>query len=69
MFVPNFKLLGPVIPEKYLMEKSLYPHKQTTIHCYGRDKNYIPLYFMLGVNWGNKKNTRVQLFETNDVIS
>ena len=41
MFVPNFKILGRVVPEKSLTERSLHSDK----HCYGKDnKNYIPLY-------------------------
>ena len=46
--VPNFKILGRVVPEKSLVEKSL--HTYTHKHCYRKDKNYtLPIYF---VCWG-----------------
>ena len=44
MFVPNFKILGQVVPEKSLTEKK-FTHK----HTHGKSKNYIPpIYFVYG---------------------
>ena len=45
----KFKILGRVIPEKSLTEKSLHTDK----HCYGKDKNYIPLIHFI-CQWYNK---------------
>ena len=38
MYVPNFVILGRVVPEKFWREKSLHTDK----HCYRKDKDYIP---------------------------
>ena len=61
MFVPNFKILGRVVPEKSLMEKKLPTDTQTnivmekakTIYPYirqtllwKRQKLYIPIFFI-----------------------
>ena len=44
-FVPNFKILGQVVPEKSLTEKKVYKHTNTQTH--GKNKNYIPpIYFV-----------------------
>ena len=49
MFVPNFKILGAVIPENSLTAELL--HKQTYKHTYkqyyGNDKKYIPLLYFV----------------------
>ena len=37
-FVPNFKILGKVVPEKSLREKKVYIYKNT--HNYRKDKKY-----------------------------
>ena len=43
MFVPNFKILGAVFPEKSLTKKKFtHRHTHTDKHCYGKDENYIP---------------------------
>ena len=39
MFVPNFKILDAVVPEKSLTEKNLQTHTQTDRHCYRKDNN------------------------------
>ena len=45
MSVPNFEILGAVVPKKSLMKKKVYRH--TDKHCYERDENYIPsIYFV-----------------------
>ena len=45
-FVPNFKILSQIVPEKFLMEKQ-FTHRQTHKHCYRKGKNYIPpIYFV-----------------------
>ena len=43
MFVPNFKILDAVVPEKSLTKKK-FTHRQTHTdqHCYGKGENYIP---------------------------
>ena len=49
MFVPNFKILGAEVIEKSLAEKkSLHTeiHRRIDRHSYGKDKNYIPLFFI-----------------------
>ena len=38
MFVPNFKILGQVVPEKSLTEKKVYKHK----HTQKKQKLYTP---------------------------
>ena len=55
MFVPKFKILGAVVPEKSLTKKNTHrqtdtytdrlthTHTHTDKHCYEKDKNYIPL--------------------------
>ena len=47
MFVPNFKILGAVVPEKSLTKKKVYTQTHKHIHThtdqnyYGKDENYI----------------------------
>ena len=47
MFVPNFKILGRVVPEKYLMKKTpkkqKHTHTQTNIYTEKTETIY-PLY-------------------------
>ena len=46
MFVPIFKILSRVVPEKSLAEKKSI-HTRTDKHVNGKDKNYIPrIYFV-----------------------
>ena len=42
MFVPNFKILGAVVPEKSLKKKKLHTDTHTDKHCFGKDEKYIP---------------------------
>ena len=44
MFLPNFKILGAVVPEKSLTKKNVNTHTHTDKQCYGKDENYIPPY-------------------------
>ena len=42
LFVQNFKILGPVVPEKSLAEKSLHIHNHTNIfNPYPAEPGYI----------------------------
>ena len=43
LLVQNFKILGPVVPEKSLMEKKLHIHKHTHI-VMKKTKTTYPLY-------------------------
>ena len=46
-FVPNFKILGQVVPEKSLTEKKVYKHTHTHTQTHRKSKNYIPpIYFV-----------------------
>ena len=46
MIVPNFKILGTVVPEKSLTKKK-FTHTHTHPHTNGKSKNYIPpIYFV-----------------------
>ena len=42
MFVPNFKILGAVVPEKSLTEKSLHTDTHTQTNIVLKRKNNIP---------------------------
>ena len=65
MFVPDFKILGRIVPEKSLMKKKYYTH--TDKHCYGKDKNVytcIPIYFI----WQGYKEKLVPFFKVFGMI-
>ena len=45
MFVPKFKIIGPVVAEKSLIEKMFtHTHTHTHTHCYEKTKNIYLLY-------------------------
>ena len=73
MFVLNFKILGPVVPEKsWTVKKSLH----TDTHCYGKYKNYnIPLIYFVYQEYNKQICAmhwlfiRAQMFKANDDVS
>ena len=63
MFVLNFKILGPVVPEKLLTEKEVYTHtsKHIDIHrniVTEKTRAYIPYILCQAISQGEKEKRR-----------
>ena len=46
MFVPSFKILAAVVPQKSLTEKK-FMHRFTDKHCYGKEKKQLYILYTL----------------------